>query len=108
MKSGNMLKKIYVTLIVLGLSTAFMGCNRIPPGTTGSVMIGSETLEAVNAGIVKTEGNKTTIQIKCNLCGFVSDPIVIDTPGPDKPYSLEWKCPKCGHKQTIVVQIKKQ
>lgn len=108
MKSGNVLNKFYVSLIVLGLSIAFMGCNRIPEGTMGSVSMGAQVLEATRAGIVKVEGNKTTIQIKCGLCGYISEEMVIDTPSADKPYSLEWKCPKCGHKQMIVVQIKKK
>jgi len=57
------------------------------------------------ATITESDEKKTTFTIKCTKCGFVSKPITIDTPTADKPYTLEWKCPKCGNRQTVTIEV---
>lgn len=63
-------------------------------------------LTATGATVVETNDKKTKLAIKCAKCGFKAE-IEIDTPTADKPYSQEWVCPKCKHKQQITVSVAK-
>jgi predicted RNA-binding Zn-ribbon protein involved in translation (DUF1610 family) len=65
---------------------------------------GGAKLKAAGAVIVATDDKKTKIKIKCEKCGFLSAEIEIDTPVAGKPYTQEWTCPKCGHKQRVTVE----
>jgi len=70
--------------------------------------IGSVTVHATGAGIVKADAQTVTFKIKCGLCGFEPEAITIPMPTPGKPYTNKWVCPKCGHKQTIVITVGSQ
>jgi hypothetical protein len=63
-------------------------------------------LTATGATLVECGEKKTKICIKCTKCGFKAE-LEIATPTADAPYSLEWKCPKCGNKQKITVEVAK-
>jgi DNA-directed RNA polymerase subunit M/transcription elongation factor TFIIS len=107
-----MKKRIILGLVVLGLATGLLfqanAGTSVPKGAEKEMMAGTIPLEATGCGIVKADEQKTTFKIKCEKCGFEASEIVIDTPTADKPYTIEWTCPKCGHKQTIVIQVKKE
>lgn len=64
-------------------------------------------LKATGAGIIESNEKKTKIKIKCAKCGYLSAEIEIDTPTADKPYTQDWVCPKCGHKQKVTVEVAK-
>lgn len=81
------------------------GCRGIPAGTMRTATVGAVTLNAKGAGIVKAEAGKTTYKIKCALCGYEADNVTVDTPVMGKPYGTTWVCPKCGHKQKIVLEV---
>jgi len=89
----------------MAMLLALSGCGGIPKGTVKETTVGTVKLTAEGAGIVKADAQKTTFQIKCAVCGFEADPMTIDTPAAGKPYTLDWVCPKCGHKQKIVIQV---
>jgi transcription elongation factor Elf1 len=59
------------------------------------------------ASISRVDAAKTRFTIKCAKCGYRTDEIIIDTPSPDKPYTQEWKCPKCGRIQSVVIEVLK-
>jgi hypothetical protein len=61
-------------------------------------------LTATGATVVESNDKKTKLAIKCAKCGFKAE-LEIDTPTADKPFSLEWVCPKCKHKQKITVEV---
>ena len=105
MKTARFAGIVAVVLMMAGGMLALVGCRGIPAGTTKEITIGATTLQATGAGIVKADAQKTTFRIKCAVCGFEPDPITIDTPTAGKPYVLNWVCPKCGHKQKIVIQL---
>ena len=65
----------------------------------------SSKLKAAGAIVIASDEKKTKIKIKCAKCGYMTDEMEIDTPTADKPYSLEWTCPKCGHKQTVTIEV---
>lgn len=92
-----------VTAAVLVSMVAMSGCSAVPKGASKQVTVNSTTLKATGAGIVKADAAKAIYQIKCTVCGFVSESVTIDTPSKDKPYEVEWVCPKCGHKQKVTV-----
>jgi len=62
-------------------------------------------LKATGATVLESNEKKTTIKIKCAKCGYQSAAIEIDTPTAGKPYTLDWACPKCGHKQKVTVEV---
>ena len=90
---------IFVALGVLGT-----GCGGIPKGTSETLTVGAVQLQATGAGLVKADAQKTTFRIKCAICGYEEER-TIDTPTAGKPFTLDWICPKCKHKQTITVQV---
>jgi hypothetical protein len=93
-------------LAIVGLMSIMGGCAGIPKGTTEVISLGSAvSVHATGAGIIKADTEKTTFKIKCGLCGYESEEITINTPAAGKPYVLKWVCPKCGHKQTITIQV---
>jgi rRNA maturation protein Nop10 len=102
MKNGNRI--VLSALAVCVLALAIAGCHGIPPGTMQKATIGSVTIEATGAGIVKADAQTTTFKIKCKVCGFEADSITIPTPPIGKPYTMTWTCPKCGHVQKIIIQ----
>jgi rRNA maturation protein Nop10 len=104
MSSRNGSRILVSVLSMCVLALAIVGCHGIPPGTMQKTTIGAVTIEASGAGIVKADAQTTTFKIKCKVCGYEADPIVIPTPPIGKPYTMTWICPKCGHKQTIVIQ----
>ena len=62
-------------------------------------------LKATGAVVLESNEKKTKIKVKCTKCGFLSAEIEIDTPTADKPYTLDWTCPKCGNKQKVTVEV---
>lgn len=81
------------------------GCFGIPKGTTAKAAAGSSQIMAAGAGIVGADAQKTRIRIRCGRCGFQSEEIEVPTPTSDKPYQTEWVCPRCGHRQKILVRV---
>jgi predicted nucleic-acid-binding Zn-ribbon protein len=63
-------------------------------------------LVATGATLVESGEKKTKIMITCAKCGYKAE-LEIDTPTAKEPYTLEWKCPKCGNKQNITVTVAK-
>lgn len=61
-------------------------------------------LVATGAAFVECGEKKTTITITCKKCGYIAT-LEIDTPTAAQPYTMEWKCPKCGHKKNITVAV---
>ena len=105
MNGSNITGRFVSALVVTGLALALGGCYGIPKGTLQDTQVGDGQLMITGAGIVKADAQKTTIKIKCAVCGYQSEEIVVATPTAGKPYIMEWVCPKCGHKQTIVIQV---
>jgi ribosomal protein S27E len=106
MKLGQWVGGVVSVLAGIGMMAAAVGCAGIPKGTKEDVSLGATvTVHATGAGIIKADTEKTTFKIKCSLCGYESEAITIDTPAMGKPHVLKWVCPKCGHKQTITVQV---
>ena len=91
-------------LAAVGSGLLAGGCFGIPKGTVRNVSVGSRKLKATGAGIVKADAQKVTFKIKCSVCGFKAEEITIDTPTAGKPYTMDWVCPKCEHKQKIVIE----
>ena len=103
-----MKKNITVTLSLSFLAAAaflFAGCGTVPKGAARAIQISTAQLQASGAGIIKADAQTTTFQIKCAVCGYVSEEITIPTPQAGLPYTLNWVCPKCGHKQTVVIKL---
>lgn len=90
--------------VVVGVALAAGGCYGVPKGTLKEVSVGAVQLTAEGAGIVKADALKTTFKIRCAVCGYLSEEITIDTPVAGKPYVMDWVCPKCDHKQKVVIQ----
>ena len=103
MKARKVIGMVLSVLVAVGFMVAMSGCFGIPKGTMKTVSVGNMQLEASGAGIVKADAQKVTLKIKCAVCGFQAEEITIDTPAAGKPYILDWVCPKCGHKQKIVI-----
>ena len=80
-------------------------CYGIPKGTLKEAAVGGVKVKATGAGIVKADARQTTFAIKCARCGYEAPPMTIDTPAAGQPYTLAWVCPRCGHKQTIVIEV---
>ncbi len=99
------LKLILSLSVIAGFLFLLNGCSTVPKGASRSARITTGQLQASGAGIISADAQTTTFRIKCKVCGFESEPITILTPQTDKPYVLNWTCPKCGHKQTITIQI---
>jgi len=104
MRARNRFGMIMSVLVAAGFVVALSGCFGIPKGTMKDVKVGDVQLKVSGAGIVKADAQKVTFKIKCAVCGFQSDEITVDTPAAGKPYTMDWVCPKCGHKQKIVIQ----
>ena len=104
MNIRNVATIVLSALVAAGFALALSGCFGIPKGTTDEVAVGALTIRATGAGILKADAQKTTFQIRCRVCGYVEKEITIDTPASAKPYTMDWVCPDCGHKQQIVVQ----
>jgi len=100
----NVAERVLLALVVTGLVLTLSGCFSIPKGTAAAVKAGAVQLNAVGAGIVKADAQTTTFKIKCQRCGYEDKEITIPTPTPGKPYVLNWVCPRCGHKQNIVIE----
>jgi len=104
--NGKRMVGVFVSVLIMaGLVFTLCGCRSIPKGSVKEITLGATTLQATGAGIIKADAQKTTFQIKCAFCGFEPEPITIDTPAAGKPYTLDWVCPHCGHKQKIVIQV---
>ena len=108
MKAGNVMGAGLLALGLAGLALALSGCHGIPQGTVKEMPVGAVQLKAVGAGIVKADAQQTVYQIKCTVCGYQSEATTIDTPVTGKPYTIEWVCPKCGHRQKITIQALSQ
>jgi len=105
MSKRTICKMLVSVLALCGLTLALCGCHSIPTGTLGATTVGPLTINASGAGIVKADAQKTTYKIKCRVCGYETEEFTIDTPTKGTPYTMTWICPKCGHKQKIVIQI---
>ena len=73
-----------------------------PPAPTAA----AARFKATGATVLDANAQKTKIWIKCARCGYTME-MEIDTPTVDKPYEMEWKCPRCGHRQKITVEVAK-
>jgi len=103
------LADLVVVLALAGAVVVLSGCHGIPQGTSPAITMagaamGAVTLEATGAGLIKADAQKTSFKIECAMCGYESEVITIDTPVPGKPYTLDWVCPQCGHKQKITIR----
>lgn len=99
------LPHVVLMLLLAGTIVTLSGCHGIPQGTAPTVTVsGAVALRATGAGLITADAQKTSFKIKCALCGYESEVVTIDTPTPDKPYTLDWVCPKCGHKQKITLR----
>lgn len=105
MQRRSFLKLIGAGLLLGGGALLLSGCFGIPKGTMKDATVGTVKLQAAGAGIVNADVQKTTFRIKCQRCGYETGDIVIDTPAAGKPYIMDWKCPNCGHRQNIVIQV---
>ena len=104
MRSQSVVGVVAVTVLAGVASLLIAGCYGIPKGTMQEVALGNVKLAASGAGIIKADAQKTTFRIKCRVCGYETEEITIDTPAAGKPYAYGFKCPKCGHKQTVVIR----
>lgn len=103
------LTDLVVALSLAGAAVVLGGCHGIPQGTSPAITMagaamGAVTLEATGAGLIKADAQKIAFKIECAMCGYESEVIIIDTPVPGKPYTLDWVCPRCGHKQKITIR----
>ena len=108
MNGKNIAGKLMLTFCATALALALSACYGIPKGTMKDARAGDVQLSITGAGIVKADAQKTTFKINCAVCGYQSEEMVVDTPTTGKPYTMEWVCPKCGHKQKIVIQVSGQ
>lgn len=99
------LKSILAFSAMAGFMFMLGGCSTVPKGAARTAQITTGQLKASGAGIISADTQYTTFRIKCAVCGYVSEPITIPTPQAGQPYTLNWVCPDCGHKQTVVIQI---
>ena len=104
MTMKKILTGVLSILVMTGLVFALSGCFGIPKGTQESANVGKLHLLIKGAGIVKADTEKTTFRIRCHRCGFVTEEFTVDTTAVGKPYILNWVCPKCQNKQTIVIE----
>ncbi|MBF0103473.1 MAG: hypothetical protein HQK77_21435 [Desulfobacterales bacterium] len=105
MNARKSLKKVVLVFVMTGLLFMLNGCGGIPKGTMKNFVDGNLKLQAEGCGIVKADTTKTVFKIKCGLCGYENEEITIDTPVAEKPYTLDWKCPRCGNKQKVMIQV---
>jgi len=96
---------VALAVMLVGIVGVLSGCYGIPKGTMKVVKTNGVQLQAEGAGIIKADDKTTTFRIKCGLCGFESGEITIPTPSAGNPYVLKWVCPKCGHRQTVTIQV---
>lgn len=99
MAGGLVVSALALTALVL-LSG---GCGTLPAGTFKDVKVGNIQLTATGAGIVRADAQKVAFKIKCETCGKEVPEMIVETPVPGKPYTMDWICPQCGHKQKIVI-----
>ena len=104
MNGKNIAGKLMLTFCATALALALSACYGIPKGTMQATRAGDVQLKITGAGIVKADAQKTTFKIQCAVCGYQSEEMTVATPAAGKPYAMEWVCPKCGHKQKIVIQ----
>ncbi len=102
MKTGS---TVALAILFTGIAVVLSGCYGIPKDTLKVAKIGNIQITAVGAGIVEADAVNTTIKVKCGFCGFEDKEVIIPSPVAGKPYTMEWICPKCGHKQSIIVQV---
>ncbi len=100
--------------VFIGSSLALAGLPLLSHAQTccaaGATAAGKKTetapkLKVTGAILIEANAQKTIFKIKCAKCGYQTAAIEIDTPTADKPYRQEWKCPKCGYKQTVAIEI---
>jgi len=60
--------------------------------------------KATGATVVDADATTVKIHIKCPRCGYATEK-EIPKPTKDKPYSEEWKCPRCGCRVKITVEV---
>ena len=96
--------QLLAALACAPLASLLTGCYGIPKGTMKQVPMGKMKLEAKGAGIVGVTGDKTTFQIRCEVCGYTEEPASIDTPKFGEPHVQRYTCPKCAHQQWVTIQ----
>ena len=98
------IRTLFAGTAVSLLAAAQSGCR---PAAEPAAPVGANIpqLKAAGAVVVAAGSQKTTIKIRCLKCGFLSEEIEIDTPKAGQPYTQAWTCPKCGHKQTVTVEL---
>ena len=108
MHRRSFMRRIVEVVMAGGLPLFLAGCFGIPKGTTKLFSAGTLRLQAKGAGLVRADPEKTTFKIKCARCGFEGNEVTIPTPTLGRPYSQEWVCPRCGHKQQIIISVTDQ
>jgi len=98
------ISRVMTVLVLAGLVFSLSGCYGIPKGTTEITHVGKLQLRAKGAGLVTADTEKTTFRIKCVRCGFEMEEITIDTPAVGNPYISNRVCPKCQHRQTMIIE----
>lgn len=96
--------RVMSVCVLIGLALSLSGCIGIPKGTRDTMSVGRLQLLIKGAGIVHADTEKTTFRIKCGNCGFEAEEITVDTPSVGHPYVLNWTCPKCQHRQTVIIE----
>ncbi len=99
------LKLMLAFSIMAGFIFSLGGCSTVPKGAARTARITAGQLQASGAGIVSADTQTVTFRVKCAVCGYVSEPFTIPTPQAGKPYILNWTCPRCGHKQTVLIKL---
>lgn len=102
--TSGMTRIVLAVLVAVGLVVGVAACSGIPKGTAKQVAVGPVTLKATGAGIVRADADQTTFKIKCGVCGYEAAEMTIPTPKPGAPYSYTFKCPRCGHVQTVTIE----
>ncbi len=96
--------RLGLAAVLAGAALVLGGCYGLPKGTAPGMTVGSVSLQAVGAGLVRADAQTLTFKIKCEECGYEPETVTIATPVPGKPYVLDWVCPKCGYRQKITIR----
>ncbi|HPB11180.1 MAG TPA: hypothetical protein PLU38_08670 [Kiritimatiellia bacterium] len=105
-------RRLFVRTVMTGAAVSLLaavqsGCQPAaePARPAAPAGAGIPKLKAAGAVVIAADSQKVTIKIRCQKCGFLSEEIQIDTPKAGQPYTQAWTCPKCGHKQTVTIEL---
>ncbi|HRR32985.1 MAG TPA: hypothetical protein P5026_02700 [Kiritimatiellia bacterium] len=101
------IRTLFAGTAVSLLAAAQSGCRPAaePAATAAPADANIPKLKVSGAVVIAAGSQKTTIKIRCQKCGFLSEEMQIDTPKAGQPYTQDWTCPKCGHKQAVTIEL---